>query len=182
MLRPTGHCSSQAPPAPIALFLGYSPDHKGYHCLYHLTHRIIFHHVFDEDVFTLAGSSSPTDLDTLLDFDPILIPPRSTLPAPRPASSTCVAPPLPLAPCAALSTNTTPLLPPAPCTPLSPAPCAPLSPAPHPTRFADLACFYHRRGRTDLSVPLASSARSRPSHRCTTRLPSTLTLTLFTRW
>jgi hypothetical protein len=40
------------------LFLGYSPDHKGYHCLDLVTHRILIscHVVFDEDVFPLASS------------------------------------------------------------------------------------------------------------------------------
>jgi hypothetical protein len=77
-------------------FLGYSPDHKGYHFLDLVSHRIIIscHVVFDEDVFPLAGSSPSTDLDSLLKSDPITHPPQvprlAPLPAPRVAPSTSV--------------------------------------------------------------------------------------------
>jgi hypothetical protein len=54
------------------LFLGYSPDHKGYRCLDLTSHRIISRHVvFDEDMFPAAGSTPPTDLDSLLESDPV---------------------------------------------------------------------------------------------------------------
>jgi hypothetical protein len=70
-----------SPRSTRCLFLGYSPDHKGYRCLDLNSHRIIIsrHVVFDEDVFPLAGSTPPTDLDSLLESDPIPPPP----PAPR---------------------------------------------------------------------------------------------------
>jgi hypothetical protein len=60
------------------LFLGYSPDHNGYRCIDLLSHCILIsrHVVFDEDVFPLAGSSPPTDLDSLLESDPVPPPPR----------------------------------------------------------------------------------------------------------
>jgi hypothetical protein len=59
------------------LSLGYSLDHKGYHCLDLASHRILIsrHVVFDEDVFPLVGSSPPTDLDSLLESDPVSPPP-----------------------------------------------------------------------------------------------------------
>jgi hypothetical protein len=69
------------------LFFSYSPDHKGYHCLDLLTHNIIIsrHVVFDKDDFPLVKSSSPTNLDSLLDSDPIPPPPRSLLTVPHKA-------------------------------------------------------------------------------------------------
>jgi hypothetical protein len=55
------HCSSQTlPRSTRCLFLGYSPDQKGYRCLDLLIHHIISRHVvFDEEVFPLAGSFFP---------------------------------------------------------------------------------------------------------------------------
>jgi hypothetical protein len=49
------------------VFLGYSPNHKGYHCLDLLTNRLIISRyvVFDEDNFSLTASLSLTDLDFL---------------------------------------------------------------------------------------------------------------------
>jgi hypothetical protein len=60
-----------SPRSTRCLFLGYSPDHKGYRCLDLASHRIIIsrHVVFDEDVFPLANSSPPTDLDSILESD-----------------------------------------------------------------------------------------------------------------
>jgi hypothetical protein len=62
-----------SPRSPCCLFLGYSSDHKGYHCLDLISHYILLsrHIVFDEDVFLLAGSSPPIDLDSLIESDPV---------------------------------------------------------------------------------------------------------------
>jgi hypothetical protein len=61
-----------SPRSTRCLFLGYSPDYKGYRCLDLTSHRIIIsrHVVFDDDVFPLAGSSPPTVLDSLLESGP----------------------------------------------------------------------------------------------------------------
>jgi hypothetical protein len=56
-----------APRSTQCVFLGYSSDHKGYHCLDLSTNSLIVsrHVVFDEDSFPLAASPNPTDLDFL---------------------------------------------------------------------------------------------------------------------
>ena len=71
------------------------------------------HVVFDEDVFPLAGSSPPPDLDSLLEFDPSpppsQVPRLAPLPAPRAASPPSrTAPSTPPAPRAATSTPPAP--------------------------------------------------------------------------
>jgi hypothetical protein len=87
-----------SPHSTRCLFLDYSPNHKGYRCLDLLTHHIISRHdVFDEDVFPIGGSSMPTNLDTLLDSDPLppplptpLAPWQPRRPRPRHARPRCL--------------------------------------------------------------------------------------------
>jgi hypothetical protein len=85
-----------SPRSTRCLFLGYSPDHKGYRCLDLTSHRIIIsrHIVFDEDVFPLAGSTPPTDLDSLLESDPVPPPPPAPRLAPLPTPRATTTPPL----------------------------------------------------------------------------------------
>jgi transposase InsO family protein len=190
-----------SPRSTRCLFLGYSSDHKGYRCLDLASHRIIIprHVVFDEDVFPLAGTSPPTDLDFLLESDPVFpssqAPRLAPLLAPRAASTQR------LAPRAAPSVTPAPRAAPptpraAPSTPTArfadPAlvyrrrrhvtTSAPADPGPSTSqvRFADPAVVYHRREST---TPAASDVQAdRPSHRCTTRSPSTATPGTSTRW
>jgi hypothetical protein len=61
-----------SPRSTWCVFLGYSADHKGYHCLDLSTNRLIVsrHVVFDKDNFSLAVSPSLTDLNFLCKFGP----------------------------------------------------------------------------------------------------------------
>jgi hypothetical protein len=116
---------------------------------------------FDEDVFPLAGSSPPTDLDSLFESDPSTHPsqaPRlAPLPTPRAASPSSCAASLTLpVPHAASMPLLALLL--APRAAPSPAPALrAASPTPGPstseTRFADPALVYHRRGSAPPSTP-----------------------------
>jgi hypothetical protein len=159
-----------SPRSTHCLFLGYSSDHKGYQCLDLASHRIIIsrHVVFDEDVFPLAGPSSPTDLDSLLESDPVSpssqVPRPALLPAPRAASTPRLTPiPAPravpsttLAPRAAPSTTPAPHVVPS----TSPAPCA--APSTPMARFSDPALVYHRRHHVTTSAHADSGPSMSP--------------------
>jgi hypothetical protein len=168
-----------SPRSTRCLFLGYSPDHKGYRCLDLTSHRIIIsrHVIFDEDVFPLAGSTPPTDLDSLLESDPIPPPPAPRL-APLPAPRAATTPPLMTSstPRAAPSTPPAPRVAPstpptsraAPSTTPMPRVAPSTMPAPRaapstPTRFANPTVVYHRRAPAipaALDVPAVRSESS----------------------
>jgi hypothetical protein len=147
-----------SPRSTCCLFLGYSPNHKGYRYLDFACHRIIIscHVVFDEDVFPLAGSSPPTDLDSLLESDLITPPPQAPRLALLPTSHATSTPPCaplpmpraaPLTPHAPRAVPTPPLaLLLAPPTTQSIMPVPHMAPSMGVTRFADPAFVYHHRG------------------------------------
>jgi hypothetical protein len=161
-----------SPRSTLCLFLGYSSDHKGYRCLDLASHRIIIscHVVFDEDVFPLAGPSPPTDLDSLLESDPVpttsQAPRLAPLPTPRVASTPRLtpipaphaAPSITPAPRAALSTTPAPHAAP----PTPPAPCA--APSTPTARFADPALVYRRRCHVTTSAPADPGPSTSPVH------------------
>jgi hypothetical protein len=113
-------------------------------------HRVIIsrHVVFDEDVFPLAGPSPPTDLDSLLESDPV-----------SPSSQTPCLAPLP-APRAASTPRLAPISAPRAAPPVTPAPrVAPSTPT---ARFADPALVYHRRRHVTTSAPADPGPSTRP--------------------
>ncbi|WVZ58080.1 LOW QUALITY PROTEIN: hypothetical protein U9M48_008389 [Paspalum notatum var. saurae] len=77
-----------APRSVMCVFLGYSPDHKGYRCLDPSTNRVIIsrHVIFDESSFPFADTSSTASQPVSnLDFlDNLLCPESRTLAHRRP--------------------------------------------------------------------------------------------------
>jgi hypothetical protein len=76
-----------APRSTRCVFLGYSPDHKGYRCLDLTSHRVLIsrHVVFDESDFPYSTSSTPSpdpELETLFPTDPVVQPPFPVCPFP----------------------------------------------------------------------------------------------------
>jgi hypothetical protein len=111
-----------APRSTRCVFLGYSPDHKGYRCLDLTSHRVLISHhvVFDEldfPFFSFSSTASLTELDVFLDPAPV-----SPTIAPFPAGPFTVppraAPPATLSPAQPRATSASPALPQA--TPLVP--------------------------------------------------------------
>jgi hypothetical protein len=99
-----------APRSTRCVFLGYSPDHKGYRCLDLASHRVLIsrHVIFDESDFPFSSTptASLTDLDVFLDLDPMsptIVPP---FPIGSSASPPCVALPAPPAPALPRATST----------------------------------------------------------------------------
>jgi hypothetical protein len=181
LLRPPCYPNTSAttphklsPRSTRCLFLGYSPNHKGYRCLDLASHRIIIfrHIVFDEDVFPLLTPPHPPISSPSLSLIQVPIFPQAPrltpLSAPRAASpSSRAAPSTPLVPHAA---PTPPLaLLPAPRVTPSPAPApraAPATPGPSTsgTRFADPALIYRRRESTPPSTPTNPGPSTRAVH------------------
>jgi hypothetical protein len=84
-----------APRSTRCVFLGYTPDHKGYRCLDLTSHRVLIsrHIVFDESNFPFssspAASLTETELDVFLDLDPMsptIVPPFPTSPSNSPSN------------------------------------------------------------------------------------------------
>jgi hypothetical protein len=154
-----------SPRSTRCLFLGYSPG-----CLDLVSHRIIISHhvIFDEDVFPLVGSSSPTDLDSLLESDPVTPPDQVPRLAPLPAPRAALMPPLAPLPALRVALST----PPVPRAALSPPP------APHAAPLTRLRltrscrpCLRHmrprRRARPALPTLLSSTTvAGAPLPRC----------------
>jgi hypothetical protein len=139
------------------VFLGYSPDHKGYHCLDLSSRRILIsrHVVFDESAFPYSSTTTPPSSDPDLDLfltDEVVKPPPLPLsagprsppvgptPGPVPCPGTVVSPTVVSPLCGALS-------------PIAPGPSGgaetalpmgPSVPTP-PARFAQPVWVYQRR-------------------------------------
>src|SRR6185312_7388252 len=145
-----------APRSTRCVFLGYSPDHKGYRCFYLTSRRVLIsrHVVFDESDFPYSTSSTPSpdpELASLFPTDPVVQPPLPV--CPFPAGFHGAPAPLPVIP-AALSAGPVPAVAPraAPGPPVVPrtdpvSPAAPRAvpvPFPAPERYAQLVQVYRR--------------------------------------
>ena len=137
-----------APRSTRCVFLGYSPDHKGYRC-YDLASRrvLISRHVFDETDFPYSSTTTPSpdpELESVFPTDPVAQSPVYPLPAGPP-----VTPPPPLVPSPAPHAAPTP--PPAPRATPEPSPAPRAAPVPSsapraaPTRYAQPTLVYRRR-------------------------------------
>ncbi|WVZ95211.1 hypothetical protein U9M48_041005, partial [Paspalum notatum var. saurae] len=71
-----------APRSTQCVFLGYSPDHKGYRCFDLTSRRVLIsrHVIFDESDFPFSFTSTPTsdlELESLFSTNPVVQPPLS---------------------------------------------------------------------------------------------------------
>jgi hypothetical protein len=84
----------------LCVFIGYSPDHKGYRCLDLNTNRVIIsrHVIFDETTFPFSRHrpSAPHELDFLTNDE--LLAPSSSAGTPLPTSGAPAQFPLQAAP------------------------------------------------------------------------------------
>jgi hypothetical protein len=147
-----------APCSTLCVFLGYSPDHKGYRCLDLSSRRILISHyvVFDESAFPYSSTppSSDPDLDLFTLFPPDVVVEPPILPLSAGPRSPPVGPTPGLVPCSG------PVVSPTVVSPLRGAP-SPIAPGPSggggtapptglsvptsPARFAQLVRVYQRR-------------------------------------
>ena len=139
------------------VFLGNSPDHKGYRCFDLISRRVLIsrHIVFDESDFSYSTSStlSPDpELESLFPTDPVVQPPLPVcyFPAGFPGTPALL-PVIPVAPRAAPVPAVAPRATPGPpvvplADPVSPAaPRAALVPPAAPARYAQPLQVYQRR-------------------------------------
>ena len=134
-----------APRSTRCVFLGYSPDHKGYRCFDLISRRVLIsrHVVFDESDFPYSTSTPPDpELESLFPSDPVVQPPLSV--CPFPAGFPGAPAPLPVIPAAPSAAPGPPVVPRA--HPVSPAaPRAAPVPSPAPARYAQQVQVYRRR-------------------------------------
>jgi len=137
-----------APRSTRCVFLGYSPDHKGYQCFDLTSRRVLIsqHVVFDESDFPYSASSTPSpdpELESLFPTDPVVQPPFPVCPFPAGFPGTPAPfPVIPAVPSAAPVPAVAPRAAPGPpilprAAPVSPAaPRAAPVPPPAPARYA----------------------------------------------
>jgi transposase InsO family protein len=148
-----------APRSTLCVFLGYSPDHKGYRCFDLSSRRVLIsrHVVFDEFFFPYSTTTPPSsdpdlDLFTLFPTDAVVKPPilplsagtRSPLVSPTPGPVPCPGPVVSPTVVSPLRGAPSPLAPGPSGGGGSAPPAGPSVPTP-PARFAQPVRVYQRR-------------------------------------